>query len=125
MQDTEIQKLINDFLTKIYSRGLCKEADDSEYKNLVSKENEISVISLCLCETQIVTISKGVEYTPEYRQVSFASLIDEPYSTLYLRSIECSYEEALGLIDQASKRFERGDTVMQRRNVGYAGVIIK
>lgn len=78
MQDTEIQDLISNFLTKIYSRGLFKEADDSEYKNLVSKEGEISVISLCLCETQIVTISKGVECTPEYRQVSFASHIDEP-----------------------------------------------
>ncbi|MFA7170948.1 MAG: hypothetical protein WC180_03070 [Candidatus Paceibacterota bacterium] len=124
MQDTEIQDLINNFLTKIYSKGLCKEAEDSKYKNLVSKVNEISVISLCMCATQIVTISKGEDGTPEYRQVSFAAHTDEPYSTLYLRSIECSYEEALDLINQASKRFESGSNAMQHKAVSYAGVII-
>ncbi|MDD4804696.1 MAG: hypothetical protein PHN69_06055 [Candidatus Pacebacteria bacterium] len=124
MDESEVQSLISKFLNNIYSKGLFKEADDSEYKNLVSSENGISVISFWMCGVQIVTISKGKEFEKDYRQVSFASHVDEPYSSLYLRSITASYQEAVDLIDQASKRFGKGVTVMQHGTVVYAGVVI-
>lgn len=125
MQESEIQNLITAFLYKIYDKGLFKEADASEYKNLVSEENGVHIISLWMCGVQIITISKGEEFGKEYRQVSFASHTDEPYTSLYLRSIEADYQEAMDLIDQASERFTRGTKVMHRGTVGYAGVVIK
>ena len=124
MQESEIQNLITAFLYKIYDKGLFKEADASEYKNLVSEENGVHIIPLWMCGVQIVTISKGEEFGKEYRQVSFASHTDEPYTSLYLRSIEATYEEAMDLINKASERFKRRGTVMHRGTVGYAGVVI-
>jgi len=121
MHDAEADNLVADFLHKIYAAGLFQEAESSEYKNLVSREDGISVISLWLCEVNIVTISKGVE--SEYRQVSFASHVEEPYTSLYLRSFECSYGEAIELIDDASKRFTRGSTTMQHKTIEYVGVM--
>lgn len=125
MDESEIKDLVNTFLNKIYSKGLFKEADDSEFKNLISKENGVSVISLWMCGVQIITISKGEETKNEYRQVSFTAHTDEPYTSLYLRSIEGDYQDAVELINQASERFKSGSNVMRKGEVGYASIVVR
>lgn len=118
--------LINPFVRKIFTRGLFVAADDSQAQCLGASVDGVNVNTLNFAGRLLTTIARGQSDDAGYRQITFATIPEEP-ARINIISFRGHRDELLGLIETASvlfKNSQEGFAAMQPDQVYFAGVPI-